>query len=391
MKIIGIKKSVVKTLTSLLASSNVTISRESCLLTIKASEKTRFSPPLRDCIYFILNFLENNYHITLRGFPFCFIPEALDHALDLRYKNDSLTLSHICSRCEYKRFCQAKDLRNSSFTPCNLKSCPSEIAMELTKRCNQSCNFCFSRVDKPSQLMLPLQKIVSTVEEMKTLGIRQIRFTGGEPLLRKDLFSIIRFAKLKGLYVFLNTNGSLLNERTIEKLENYTDNVLISLCIETHQNCSRNQTNNYRLKQKLYLLSKLLRSKIPHIRVGTVISRDLIKYFASYANTLDRIGIKTWELYRPMVSPLQIKRYPEYALKKDNFLELFKLISKFNGRSLKEVYVANALPFCVTNDIQDKTFLRGSVSDDGHSRLVLDSNGYFKPSYSINVNLGQKY
>jgi radical SAM protein with 4Fe4S-binding SPASM domain len=53
------------------------------------------------------------------------------------------------------------------------------------------------------------------------------------------------------------------------------------------------------------------------------------------------------------------------------------------------VYIANALPFCVVGRRIYRPLLRGAYFDDGYSRVVLDSRGFFKPSYFLEENLGK--
>ena len=74
------------------------------------------------------------------------------------------------------------------------------------------------------------EKIKETLNNASGLDIKYVRFTGGEPLLRKDLLKILKYAKTKGFYIFLNTNATLLDNTIIKHLEKYVDNILVSLC-----------------------------------------------------------------------------------------------------------------------------------------------------------------
>ena len=51
--------------------------------------------------------------------------------------------------------------------------------------------------------------------------------------------------------------------------------------------------------------------------------------------------------------------------------------------------ITNAVPFCVTENKQKaRLTLVGAYADDGRSRLIYDARGYFKPSYFLDINLG---
>jgi MoaA/NifB/PqqE/SkfB family radical SAM enzyme len=71
--------------------------------------------------------------------------------------------------------------------------------------------------DKKPRLSLP--EIQKLVEEIIALGAIQINLTGGEPLMAHDIFEIIRLLKPHKTIITLNTNGLLLNEEMIDKLE----------------------------------------------------------------------------------------------------------------------------------------------------------------------------
>jgi len=97
---------------------------------------------------------------------------------------------------------------------------PRLVAWELTKACNLACIHC-----RASAIKEPLQDELSTAEakrfvdqlaEYKPIVI----LTGGEPLLRSDIYEIAEYATHKGLRVVLATNGTLLTHDIVRKLKN---------------------------------------------------------------------------------------------------------------------------------------------------------------------------
>ena len=97
-----------------------------------------------------------------------------------------------------------------------------KLRVSLTDRCNLRCPYCMP--DQPQ--WLPREQILRQEELMRLLGlfvgrlgIQELRLTGGEPLLRKDLDEIIRQCqtlRAQGLErVSLTSNGILLAARTL--------------------------------------------------------------------------------------------------------------------------------------------------------------------------------
>lgn len=77
---------------------------------------------------------------------------------------------------------------------------------------------------------LTTTQLKSSLKDLAALGVSGIGFTGGEPLLRKDIFELIKYAKGLGLIANFNTNGFYLDKETVKNLvEAGVDSINISL------------------------------------------------------------------------------------------------------------------------------------------------------------------
>jgi len=90
------------------------------------------------------------------------------------------------------------------------RSTPLFISWEITNRCNYRCPYCSVWKDRSKEPSL--QEILATIDELYKAGTRFISFSGGEPLLRKDLSAIIEHCQLRNMYIKVTTNGSLVEE-----------------------------------------------------------------------------------------------------------------------------------------------------------------------------------
>ncbi len=92
------------------------------------------------------------------------------------------------------------------------------LRISLTDRCNLRCIYCMPEagINKkiPHDEILSLEEIYELIKIFVELGIDKIRFTGGEPLVRKNMIELIRkTSKLEGVKdISLTTNGQLLKE-----------------------------------------------------------------------------------------------------------------------------------------------------------------------------------
>jgi cyclic pyranopterin phosphate synthase len=85
----------------------------------------------------------------------------------------------------------------------------SNIRISLTPKCNLSCIYCHKEGEKSPKEQLSAEDIAEILRVAAKFEIRSVKFTGGEPLLRPDLVSIVQSVP-SGMESSLTTNGTLL-------------------------------------------------------------------------------------------------------------------------------------------------------------------------------------
>ncbi len=103
------------------------------------------------------------------------------------------------------------------------------VIWNFTNRCNLECLHCYSRASMDSKDILEFEIIKETIDEFAHNKIKFIIFSGGEPLVRKDIFKIAAYAKSKGIITYLSTNGLFINDLNIEKIIGIFDYIGISI------------------------------------------------------------------------------------------------------------------------------------------------------------------
>jgi pyrroloquinoline quinone biosynthesis protein E len=94
---------------------------------------------------------------------------------------------------------------------------PLWLLAELTYRCPLQCPYCSNPLDFAKQEKeLTTAQWIKVFEEAREMGAVQIGFSGGEPLVRKDLPELIRAARDLGFYTNLITSGIGLTEKKID-------------------------------------------------------------------------------------------------------------------------------------------------------------------------------
>lgn len=93
------------------------------------------------------------------------------------------------------------------------------VIWNLIRRCNLTCKHCYSISadrDFPGELGTP--EVFQVMDDLRAFGVPVLILSGGEPLLRSDIFDISRRAKAMGFYVGLSTNGTLIDAANIEAI-----------------------------------------------------------------------------------------------------------------------------------------------------------------------------
>ncbi len=97
-------------------------------------------------------------------------------------------------------------------------SSPQRISLNITRKCNLNCRHCFTDSGNTDKNELSTEELFKLVDQMRDAGSFFITIGGGEPLMRQDLFEIIKYARNNFIAVSLVTNGLLIDEKTAKNL-----------------------------------------------------------------------------------------------------------------------------------------------------------------------------
>ncbi|OGF25567.1 hypothetical protein A2331_01740 [Candidatus Falkowbacteria bacterium RIFOXYB2_FULL_34_18] len=260
---------------------------------------------------------------------------------------------------------------------------PKEIMIEIETRCNLDCDFCFNQNNfahngRNIENKLTNEYVKKIINAAVDFDVMALRFTGGEPLMREDIWDLAEYARKKDVKLCLNTNGLLIKDiKTAERIVKYFENVLIPLQYIDFSERS------LLAQKKLKVINLLRKAGIKILRVGTVATENLINNFDDFYKLIKKLPINEWELYRVMPSVESDNPFSGEMLKK-----LVEKLLKVKKESPINCYIANAIPFCAYDPKKIQEVSRGAKAVDGHSRFVIDPRGFAKPMYYINENIG---
>ncbi|HIJ54750.1 MAG TPA: 12,18-didecarboxysiroheme deacetylase [Deltaproteobacteria bacterium] len=94
------------------------------------------------------------------------------------------------------------------------------VVWNATRRCNLKCVHCYAHAkDRPFDNELTTQEGKSLIDDLAAFGVPVLLFSGGEPMMRKDLPELAAYAVEKGMRAVISTNGTLITQETARELK----------------------------------------------------------------------------------------------------------------------------------------------------------------------------
>jgi len=277
------------------------------------------------------------------------------------------------------------------------------IRVSITDRCNLRCIYCMPEngvAKKEHKDIISLEEIHKIVKAAGALGIKKVRYTGGEPLVRKGIVDLIhKTSVLQGIEdIAITTNGILLDEIAVDlKRAGLTRaNIsLDSLNKEKYELITRGGD----LNKVLSAIDKCLRIGLAPLKINTVLMKgindDEIKSFIELTRELP-ISIRFIELM-PIGEAVNlntsrinsdeiIKRYPELYEIKDNNKSVARLYRLKNAKGTVGFISPLSCKFC-SNCNRIRLTSSGTIKPCLHSEEEIDIKNYLKDDLSLITKL----
>ena len=163
------------------------------------------------------------------------------------------------------------------------------VFLEVTRSCNLRCKHCLNSSGEAIPNQLSTEEFRNLIKELAKEGVQDIRFTGGEPLLHKEIYDLIKLASDNGVYTSIGTNGTLITEGVAKKLKNSgLKKAVVSIDgTEKMHDFVRGEGN---FKKAIKGLQNLIDQEI-NVRVNSVIMRSNMNAVISLAKELHKKGI----------------------------------------------------------------------------------------------------
>lgn len=168
-------------------------------------------------------------------------------------------------------------------------SAPVSVRFDLTNECNLSCKHCRANGSPENFTSLDNGIIKELIREMSEMNVFKLKISGGEPFIREDIFEILNLAEEKIQKPSIVSNGILLDEKKIQKLENTgVKDIAISLdgMKETHEKIRGKGT----FEKTIDAIKLLVKGEF-NVTVVTTLSKINMKDYKKLAKFTYELGV----------------------------------------------------------------------------------------------------
>jgi MoaA/NifB/PqqE/SkfB family radical SAM enzyme len=155
---------------------------------------------------------------------------------------------------------------------------PLNVMLSVTNGCTSNCAYC--NIPARRQRELTTGEIFGLIDQLIEMGTQRLGLWGGEPLVRDDIGQIINYAKSKGLFVTLDSNGYLVGER-LQDLKNL-DHFILALDDDRNRGAGS--------FQKALEAADLLKGKVPTWTI-TVLTKHNLESLELILETAKNYGL----------------------------------------------------------------------------------------------------
>lgn len=216
-----------------------------------------------------------------------------------------------------------------------------DLFLEVTMRCNARCEHCGSSCgDKVVNDEISAEDLKNTLldisKKYNANGIL-LNVTGGEPLMRKDLFEIMEYAISLGYRWGMTSNGMLINDDILKKMEE-TKMETISISLdglkETHENFRKVPNSFDKIIENIKKLQQVPSIKI--VQVTTVANKKNLHELEELYKLMKQLNVISWRVIN--VDPIgRAKGNSDILLDSNDYIYLWNFIKEKREENILNV------------------------------------------------------
>jgi radical SAM protein with 4Fe4S-binding SPASM domain len=175
---------------------------------------------------------------------------------------------------------------------------PLVMSWNVTRECNMKCEHCYiNATEKKIDNELTTQEAKELMDQIYQVSRPLLILSGGEPLLRPDIFELIQYGSTKGLKMGLGSNGSLIDDDVARKLKEAgiaTVSISLDSNIPEQHDEFRGVAGSW---EKAVQACKALRKNNVLVQVNTTLTQQNYNQIDDIMSLAEGIGVENFHLF----------------------------------------------------------------------------------------------
>lgn len=265
------------------------------------------------------------------------------------------------------------------------------VAWEVTRSCNLACRHCrASSQFGPYPDELTTDECFKIIDEIVSFSKPIIILTGGEPLLRKDIFQIAEYGKSKGLTMVMAPNGTLLTAENVQKIIK-AGIKRISISLDGPDEVTHDSLRQVpgAFKQACAGIERARKAGL-EFQINTTVTKKNIKMLPRIIKLAKELGAKAHHIFL-LVPTGRAKDMTEEELSAREYEETLKLLAQEKKNSSLEIKITCAPHFnriLLQEHAVPAPVLKGRGCMGGVSFCFISHTGDLQPCGYLEVKCG---
>ena len=189
-------------------------------------------------------------------------------------------------------------LAHSPKTTISEKFVPLVVSWNVTRKCNLKCPHCYiNATTETLKNELSTEEAKGLIDQISEVSRPLLILSGGEPLLRKDIFELVRYGTEKGLKMGLGSNGSLIDDIAAKRLKEAglkTVSISLDSSIPERHDEFRGVSGSW---EKAVSAIKALRDNDMLVQVNTTVTQDNFDEIDEIMSLVEKLGVENFHLF----------------------------------------------------------------------------------------------
>ncbi len=178
------------------------------------------------------------------------------------------------------------------------KYVPLVLSWNVTRKCNLKCPHCYINADNKASINeLTTEEAKNLIDQICEVSKPLLVLSGGEPLLRQDIYELIRYGASKGLKMGLGSNGSLIDDTAAKKLKEAGIET-VSISLDSHIPEQHDEFRGVKGSwEKAVNAIKALRKKGVLVQVNTTLTQQNYDQIDDIMSLAEKLGVENFHLF----------------------------------------------------------------------------------------------